>query len=61
MGAMRLLTQQKEELLQSGYDKHQIYSIPGIVVLKLEDGEVRWLLEEGTFKMELWKNEPARC
>ncbi|MCM3761045.1 hypothetical protein M3212_09635 [Alkalihalobacillus oceani] len=57
--AMRLLMQQKEELLQSGYDEKQIYALPGILILKLDDGQVCWMLDEGTFKMEVWKDSPT--
>ena len=52
---MELLVKQKRELLASGYQKDQMFLMPGMLVLKLEDGEVRWMVFEGDFKMEIWK------
>ncbi|TYS69727.1 hypothetical protein FZC76_05685 [Sutcliffiella horikoshii] len=53
---MELLLQQKRELIEAGYQEDEIYLLPGILVLQLEDGEVRWMVFEGEFKMEIWKN-----
>ena len=53
---MELLMQQKRDLLESGYLENQMYFLPGMLVLKLEDGEVRWMVFNGEFKMEIWKN-----
>jgi len=52
---MELLLKQKRELLASGYQKDQIDVLPGMLVLKLADGEVHWTVFNGEFKMELWK------
>lgn len=53
---MELLLQQKRELIEAGYQENEIYLLPGLLVLKLEDGEVYWAVFEGEFKMEVWKN-----
>ena len=53
---MELLLQQKRELTEAGYQENEIYLLPGMLVLTLEDGEVRWMVFEGEFKMEIWKN-----
>lgn len=53
---MELLLQQKLELKEAGYEEKEIHLLPGMLVLQLEDGEVRWLAFDGEFKMELWKN-----
>lgn len=53
---MELLLQQKRELIEAGYQENEIYLLPGLLVLKLEDGEVQWAVFEGEFKMEVWKN-----
>ncbi|MEK3988445.1 hypothetical protein [Robertmurraya sp. FSL R5-0851] len=52
---MELLLEQKRDLEASGYQENQIYLMPGMVVLELEDGEVRWMVFNGEFKMEIWK------
>lgn len=53
---MELLLQQKRELKEAGYQENEMYLLPGMLVLQLEDGEVRWMVFEGEFKMEIWKN-----
>ena len=53
---MELLIQQKRELKEAGYQENEMYLLPGMLVLQLEDGEVRWMVFEGEFKMEIWKN-----
>ncbi|MFC0475709.1 hypothetical protein ACFFHF_10695 [Robertmurraya beringensis] len=53
---MELLLQQKRELTEAGYQENEMYLLPGILVLKLEDGEVRWMVFGGEFRMEIWKN-----
>lgn len=53
---MELLLQQKRELEESGYRENEMYLLPGMLVLTLEDGEVRWMVFDGEFKMEIWKN-----
>lgn len=53
---MELLMQQKRDLEASGYHDNQIYFLPGMLILKLEDGEVRWNVFNGEFKMEFWKD-----
>ncbi len=53
---MELLLQQKRDLEASGYQENEMYLLPGMLVLQLEDGEVRWMVFEGEFKMEIWKN-----
>lgn len=53
---MELLLQQKRELKEAGYQENGLYLLPGMLVLQLEDGEVRWMVFEGEFKMEIWKN-----
>lgn len=53
---MELLLQQKRELKEAGYQENEMYLFPGMLVLQLEDGEVRWMVFEGEFKMEIWKN-----
>lgn len=53
---MGLLLQQKRELKEAGYQENEMYLLPGMLVLQLEDGEVRWMVFEGEFKMEIWKN-----
>ncbi|THE14009.1 hypothetical protein E1I69_05785 [Bacillus timonensis] len=53
---MELLLQQKRELKEAGYQENEMYLLPGMLVLQLEDGEVRWMIFEGEFKMEIWKN-----
>ena len=53
---MELLLQQKRDLETAGYQENEIYLLPGMLVLQLEDGEVRWMVFEGEFKMEIWKN-----
>ena len=53
---MELLLQQKRELKEAGYQENEVYLLPGMLVLQLEDGEVRWMVFEGEFKMEIWKN-----
>ncbi|MEC1771936.1 hypothetical protein [Schinkia azotoformans] len=52
---MELLLQQQQGLLAAGYQENEMYFLPGLLVLKLEDGEVRWMVFEGEFKMEIWK------
>ena len=54
---MELLLKQKRELLESGYQKGQMYLVPGMLVLQLEDGEVRWMVFNGEFKMEIWQDK----
>ncbi len=44
------------DLEASGYQDDQMYFLPGMLVLKLEDGEVRWMVFSSEFKMEIWKN-----
>lgn len=53
---MELLLQQKRELKEAGYQENELYLLPGMLVLTLEDGEVRWMVFGGEFKMEIWKN-----
>ncbi|MDM5332870.1 hypothetical protein QUF56_06475 [Ureibacillus composti] len=53
---MELLLQQKRELEEAGYQENEMHLLPGMLVLTLEDGEVRWMVFEGEFKMEIWKN-----
>ena len=53
---MELLLQQKRELKEAGYQENDMFLLPGMLVLQLEDGEVRWMVLEGDFKMEIWKN-----
>ena len=53
---MELLLQQKRELKEAGYQENEMYLLPGMLVLQLEDGEVRWMVFEGEFKMEIWQN-----
>lgn len=53
---MELLLQQKRELKEAGYQENEMYLLPGMLVLQLEDGEVCWMIFEGEFKMEIWKN-----
>lgn len=53
---LELLLQQKRELKEAGYQENEMYLLPGMLVLQLEDGEVRWMVFEGEFKMEIWKN-----
>jgi hypothetical protein len=53
---MELLIQQKRELEEAGYQENEMYLLPGMLVLKLEDGEVRWMVFNREFKMEIWKN-----
>jgi len=50
---MELLLQQKRDLEASGYQENEMYLLPGVLVLQLEDGEVRWMVFEGEFKMEI--------
>ncbi|MGF7185281.1 hypothetical protein GGQ84_001367 [Desulfitispora alkaliphila] len=52
---MELLLEKRRDLLASGYSKEQLELLPGMLILKLEDGQVRWLVFDGQFKMELWK------
>ncbi len=52
---VELLLQQKRELEEAGYQENEMNLLPGILVLQLEDGEVRWMVFEGEFKMEVWK------
>lgn len=52
---MELLLQQRRDLKEAGYLENQIYLLPGMLVLQLEDGEVRWMVFNGEFKMEIWK------
>jgi len=53
---MELLLQQKRELKEAGYQENEMYLLPGMLVLQLENGEIRWMVFEGEFKMEIWKN-----
>lgn len=53
---MELLLQQKRELKVAGYQENEMYLLQGMLVLQLEDGEVRWMVFEGEFKMEIWKS-----
>jgi len=53
---MELLLQQKRKLQEAGYQENEMYLLPGMLVLTLEDGEVRWMVFDGEFKMEIWKN-----
>lgn len=53
---MELLLQQKRELKEAGYQESEMYLLPGMLVLQLEDGEVRWMVFNGEFKMEIWNN-----
>ncbi|GLB61746.1 hypothetical protein [Cytobacillus sp. NCCP-133] len=53
---MELLLQQKRDLEASGYQENEMYFLPGMLVLKLEDGEVRWMVFNSEYKMEIWKN-----
>lgn len=52
---MELLLQQKRDLEAVGYQENEMCLLPGMIVLQLEDGEVRWMVFEGEFKMEIWK------
>lgn len=52
---MDLLLQQQQDLLAAGYKENEMYFLPGLLVLTLEDGEVRWMVFDGEFKMEIWK------
>jgi hypothetical protein len=53
---MELLLQQKRELTEAGYQENEMYLLPGMLVLQLEDGEIHWMVFDGEFKMEIWKN-----
>lgn len=53
---MELLLQQKRDLEMVGYRENEMCLLPGMLVLQLEDGEVRWMVFEGNLKMEIWKN-----
>lgn len=53
---MELLLQQQQELLAAGYQEREMYFLPGMLVLKLEDGEVRWMVYDREFKIEIWKD-----
>jgi hypothetical protein len=53
---MELLVQQKRDLEAAGYQENEMYLLPGMLVLQLEDGEVRWMVFEGEFKMEIWES-----
>ncbi|MGM0792423.1 MAG: hypothetical protein ACQEUD_20180 [Bacillota bacterium] len=53
---LELLVQQKRVLEAAGYQENEMYLLPGMLVLQLEDGEVRWMVFNGEFKMEIWKN-----
>ena len=53
---MELLLEQKRDLLGAGYPQKQLGLLPGMLVLKLEDGEVRWMVFNGENKMEIWKD-----
>ena len=53
---MELLLQQKRELKEAGYQENEMYLLPGMLVLQLEDGEVRWMVFKGEFRMEIWKD-----
>lgn len=52
---MELLLQQRRDLKEAGYPENQIHLLPGMLILQLEDGEVRWMVFNGEFKMEIWK------
>lgn len=41
MKGVELLLQQKRDLEAAGYQENEIYLLPGMLVLQLEDGEVR--------------------
>ena len=53
---MELLLEQKRELVDAGYPQSQLGLLPGMLILKLEDGEVRWMVFNGEYKMEIWKH-----
>lgn len=52
---MELLLQQKHDMEAAGYQENEMCLLPGMLVLQLEDGEIRWMVFEGEFKMEIWK------
>lgn len=52
---MELLLQQKRDLESTGYQENEMCLLPGMLILQLEDGEVRWMVFEGEFKMEIWR------
>lgn len=52
---MELLLQQQRDLLATGYQVSEMYFLPGMLILKLEDGEVRWMVFNREFKMEIRK------
>ncbi|MFZ3578813.1 hypothetical protein [Virgibacillus sp. DJP39] len=54
---MELLLKQKRDLEASGYQKNEMYLVPGMLVLQLDDGEVRWMVFNGEFKMEIWQDK----
>ncbi|MGI6449027.1 MAG: hypothetical protein ACOX3R_01660 [Desulfitobacteriia bacterium] len=51
---MELLLEQKRELLAVGYQENQLQLFSGLLVLKLEGGEVRWLAFNNEFIQEIW-------
>ena len=53
---VELLLKLKRELLAAGYHEDQLQLFPGILVLKLKSGEVRWLAFNNEFKQEIWVN-----
>lgn len=53
---MELLLQQKRNLKEAGYQENQMNLLPGMLVLQLEDGEVRWMVFNGEIEMEIWSN-----
>ncbi|KUP04283.1 hypothetical protein Q75_15945 [Bacillus coahuilensis p1.1.43] len=52
---MELLLEQKRDLLDAGYSQSQLSLLPGMLVLKLEDGEVRWMVFNKEYRMEIWQ------
>ena len=52
---MELLIEQKQDLLNAGYLQSQLSLLPGMLVLRLEDGEVRWMVFNREYKMEIWQ------
>lgn len=54
---MELLLEQKREFLLAGYQQDQMNLLPGALVLQLEGGEVHWMVFNGEFRMEIWKDK----
>jgi hypothetical protein len=53
---MELLLEQKRDLLDAGYSQSQLDLLPGMLILRLEDGEVRWMVFNREYKMEIWQS-----